>query len=157
MCLSWAVTPSDSLGFHHFHHIQGCSNRRRRGNVTDCYHALQKCLHWLQTSPRLLETFTPMNAMFCCCCSVIQSCLTLCNPMDWSMPSLPCPSPSPGVCSSSYPLSQWCHPTISPSVTPLLLLPSIFPNIRVFSHESALHIRWPKYSSFSFSNSPSNE
>ena len=40
---------------------------------------------------------------------------------------------------------------------PLLLLPSIFPSIRVFSNESALHIRWPKYWSFSFSNSPSNE
>ena len=40
---------------------------------------------------------------------------------------------------------------------PLLLLPSIFPNIRVFSNESALHIRWPKYCSFSFIISPSNE
>ena len=40
---------------------------------------------------------------------------------------------------------------------PLLLLPSIFPSIRVFSNESALHIRWPKYWSFSFSLSPSNE
>ena len=40
---------------------------------------------------------------------------------------------------------------------PLLLLPSIFPNIRVFSRESALHIRWPKYWSFSFNISPSNE
>ena len=40
---------------------------------------------------------------------------------------------------------------------PLLLLPSIFPNIRVFSNESVLHIRWPKYWSFSFSISPSSE
>ena len=40
---------------------------------------------------------------------------------------------------------------------PLLLLPSIFPSIRVFSNESVLHIRWPKYCSFSFSISPSNE
>ena len=40
---------------------------------------------------------------------------------------------------------------------PLLLLPSIFPGIRVFSNESALHIRWPKYWSFSFNNSPANE
>ena len=40
---------------------------------------------------------------------------------------------------------------------PLLLLPSIFPSIRVFSNESVLHIRWPKYWSFSFSTSPSNE
>ena len=40
---------------------------------------------------------------------------------------------------------------------PLLLLPSVFPSIRVFSNESAVHIRWPKYWSFSFSISPSNE
>ncbi|CAN0016244.1 unnamed protein product [Rangifer tarandus platyrhynchus] len=40
---------------------------------------------------------------------------------------------------------------------PLLLMPSIFPSIRVFSNELALHIKWPKYWSFSFSNSPSNE
>ena len=56
---------------------------------------------------------------------------------------LPCPSLSPGVCSNSCPLSWWCHPTISSSVTPLLPLPSIFPSIRVFSSESALCIRWP--------------
>ena len=60
---------------------------------------------------------------------------------------LPCPSPSPRVYSDSYPLSQWCHPMISSS--------SIFPSIRVFSNELALHIRWPKYGSFSIS--PSKE
>ena len=70
----------------------------------------------------------------------------------------PCPSPSPIVCSNSCPLSQLCHPTISSSVLfTLLLLPSIFPSIRVFSNESTLHIRWPNYWSFSFSISPSNE
>ena len=69
---------------------------------------------------------------------------------------LPCPSPTPRACSDSCPLSQWCHPTIS-SCRPLLLLPSIFPSIRVFSNESVLHIRWPKYWSFSFSSSASNE
>ena len=49
--------------------------------------------------------------------------------------------------------SRWCHPTISS----LLLPPSIFPSIRVFPEESVLHIRWPKYWNFSFSISPSNE
>ena len=68
----------------------------------------------------------------------------------------PCPSPSLRVCSNSCPLSWWCHPTIS-SCHPLLLLPSIFPSIRVFSSESAIWIRWPKYWSFSFSISSSNE
>ena len=69
---------------------------------------------------------------------------------------LPCPSLSPRVCSNSCPLSWWGHPTIS-SCLPLLLLPSVFPNIKVFSVESALHIRRPKYWSFSLSISPSNE
>ena len=70
---------------------------------------------------------------------------------------LPCPSPTPGAYPNSYPLHQWCHPTISSSVFSLLLLPSIFPSIRVFSIESVFLIRWPKYWSFSFSISPSNE
>ena len=69
---------------------------------------------------------------------------------------LPCPSPSPGACSNSCPSESvmsynhliLCHP---------LLLPSIFPSIRVFSNESALRIRWPKYWSFSFNISPYNE
>ena len=69
---------------------------------------------------------------------------------------LPCLLLILGVCSNSCPLSQWCHPTIS-SCHPLLLLPSIFPSIRGFSSESALHIRWPKYWSFRLSISPSNE
>ena len=69
----------------------------------------------------------------------------------------PCPSPTPGVYPNSCPLSPWCHPTILSLCCPLLVLLSIFPNIRVFSNELALHIRRPKYWSFSFSISPSNE
>ena len=68
----------------------------------------------------------------------------------------PCASPTPGVYSNLCPLSQSCHPPIS-FCHPLLLPPSTFPNIRVFSNESVLCIRWPKYWSFSFSISPSNE
>ena len=67
----------------------------------------------------------------------------------------PCPSSTPGIYPNSCPLSWWCHPIIL--CHPLLLLPSIFPSIRVFSKESALRIRWPKYWSFSFNISPSNE
>ena len=59
----------------------------------------------------------------------------------------PYPSPTPGVMPSN-------HLILYP---PLLLLPSIFPSIRVFSNESVLHIRWPKHWSFSFSISPSSE
>ena len=67
---------------------------------------------------------------------------------------VPCHSPTPGACSNSCPLSWWHQPTISCHP---LLLPSIFSSKRVFSNESALHIRWPKYWSFSFNISPSNE
>ena len=65
--------------------------------------------------------------------------------------------PSPGACSNSCALSRWCHPTISSSVSLLLLLPSIFPSIRGFSNELALRLWWPEYWSFSFSISPSSE
>ena len=68
---------------------------------------------------------------------------------------LPCPSLSPRICSNSCPLSGWCH---QPSHT--LSSPSPAFNLsqhQVFSNELALHIRWPKYWSFSFSISPSNE
>ena len=68
---------------------------------------------------------------------------------------LPCPSPPPGVYSNSWSLSRQCHPNHRILCRPLLLLPSIFPSIRVFSNVSALRIRWPKY--WSFSISPSNE
>ena len=66
---------------------------------------------------------------------------------------LPCPPPTPGTFSNSCPPSRWCHP----SCFPLLLLPSIYSSIRVFSNESVLCIRWPKHCSFSFSISSSNE
>ena len=66
----------------------------------------------------------------------------------------PCPSPTLRAWSNSCPLSQWCHPTISSSAIPFS---PIFPSIRTFSNESALPNRWPKYWSFSFSISPSNE
>ena len=68
---------------------------------------------------------------------------------------LPCPSPTPRIYSNSCPLSWWRHPTISSCH--LLLMPSTFPSIRVFSNESVLYKRWPKYWSFSFSVSPSHE
>ena len=89
--------------------------------------------------------------------SVAQPCLTLCNPMNHSTPGLSLSiSNSQGLPKlmsiESVMLSNHlilCHP--------LLLPPSIFPSIRVFINESALCIRWPKYWSFSFNISPSNE
>ena len=61
----------------------------------------------------------------------------------------PCPSPSPRVHSDSGPLSLWCHPAISFSVVPFSSCPQSLP-ASVFSNESALHMRWPKYWSFSW-------
>ena len=68
-----------------------------------------------------------------------------------------CPSQTPRACSNSCPSSQWCHTAIVILCCPLLLPPSIFPSIRVFSSELVLCIRWPKYWSLSFNISPSNE
>ena len=80
----------------------------------------------------------------------------LCDPMDCSTPGLPFLHQLPELAQTHV---HHVSDAIQPShpCCPLLLLPSIFPSIRVFSNESALHIRWPKYWSFSFSISPSNE
>ena len=85
--------------------------------------------------------------------SVAQSCPTLCDPMSQSSlsitnsQSLPKPMSIKSMMQSNHLIL--CRP--------LLLLPSVFPSVMVFSNESALHIRWPKYWSFSFNISPSNE
>ena len=88
--------------------------------------------------------------------SVAQPCPTLCDPMNRSPPGLPV----------HHQLLEFTETMSFESVMPsshlilyrpLLLLPPILPRIRVFSNESTLHMRWPKYWSFSFSISPSNE
>ena len=68
----------------------------------------------------------------------------------------PCPSPTPRVYPNSCPSSQWCHSAISSSVVPFSSCPQSFP-ASIFSNESTLRMRWPKYWSFSFNISPSNE
>ena len=79
------------------------------------------------------------------------------RPYELQHTRLPCPSLSPRV-SHSHPPSQWCIPSNHfIFCCSLSLLPSIFPSIRVFSNESALHIRWPNYWSFSFNINLSNE
>ena len=87
--------------------------------------------------------------------SVAQSCPALCDPMNRSMPGLP-------VHHQLLEFKLMSIELVMPSshlilCHPLLLLPSIFPSIRVFSNESVLHIWWSKYWSFSFSISPSTE
>ena len=88
--------------------------------------------------------------------SVAKSCPTLCNPMNRSTPGLPVHHQLPEFTQTQCPSSQWWHPAIS-SCRPLLLLPPIPPSVRVFSNESTLCMRWPKYWSFSFSMIPSKE
>ena len=89
-------------------------------------------------------------------CTVVKLCSTLCIPMDYSIPGFPVFHYLPEFAQINVHLSVMlsnhlilCHP--------LLLLPSIFPSIRVFSNEFCLCITWPKYWSFSFSISPSSE
>ena len=90
------------------------------------------------------------------CLSVVQSCLTLCDLMNCSTPGFP-------VLHHLLEFAQihvnWVSDAIQPSHPLLspLLLPSLFPSIRVFSNKLGLYIRWPKYWSFCFSISPSNE
>ena len=93
--------------------------------------------------------------LLCCCCHVCQVMSSSLQLHGLQCTRLPCSPLSPGVCVNSGQLSQWCYLNIS-SCHPLLL-PSIFPSIRVFSIELALCISWPKYWSFSFSISHSNE
>ena len=87
-----------------------------------------------------------------CSVQLTQSCLTLCDPMNQASLSITNSQSLPKLMSIELVMPSnhliFCRP---------LLLPSIFPNIRVFSNDSALHIRWPKYWSFSFSICPSNE
>ena len=88
--------------------------------------------------------------------SVAQSCPPLCNPMDCSKPGLPVHCQFPELVQTH---GHRVGDAIQPSspLSPLLLLSSIFPSIRVFSNELVLCIRWPEYWSFSFNISPPSE
>ena len=141
------------------------------GNYTvlSCHVCLASSDLWQLLRPLLTHVKTTQLS------SVAQSCPTLCDPMNrstWGLPAHhqvpestqharpPCPSPSPGVHAArkaSLPITKSRNPpkpmSIEPVMPPnhltlcrpLLLLPSIFPSIRVFSNESALGIRWSKY------------
>ena len=86
--------------------------------------------------------------------SVTQSCLTLCDPVNHSTPGLPVHHQPPELLTSIESVMPSSHPILC---RPLLLLPPIPPSIKVCSSESTLRMRWPKYWSFSFTISPSNE
>ena len=101
---------------------------------------------------KIIKVYAPFFIQFS---SVTQSCLTLCDPMDCSTPGLPVLS----ITNSRSLRKLMSIESVMPSnylilCHSLLLPPSIFPSIRVFSSESVIHVRWPKYWSFSFSISP---
>ena len=106
---------------------------------------LQCCISFCYMGKRLRYQFS----------SVAQSCPTLCDPMNCRSPGFPVHHQLPEFTQTHVhrvaDAIQPSHPLSSPS------LPSVFPSIRVFSIESALRIRWPKYWSFSFRISPSND
>ena len=99
--------------------------------------------------------------LFCLHISSVQFSCSVASDFLWphgqENAMLPCPSPTPGAYSNSCPIESVMPSNHLILCHPLLLPPSIFPSIRVFSNESALHIRWPKYWSFSFNISPSSE
>ena len=108
--------------------------------------------YFISSCSCFIDTFTHLSPQFS---SVAQSCMTLCDVMVCTMPGFPVHHNSQSLLKlmSIKSVMQCnhliiCHP---------LLPPSIFPSIRVFSNESVLHIRWPKYRSFSFSIIPSKE
>ena len=114
-------------------------------------------VHWLRDLGSCHLTVVEPGCCYCCCSGILL-CSTLCDPMDCSTPGFPvhhqllelAQTHVHGI-SAVMPSNHLilCHP--------LLLPPSIFPSIRVFSSELALCIRWPKYWRFSFSISPSKD
>ena len=117
----------------HEHHFLGLDISLQSHNVSS-----REELDSVLVTQRVITRGAGLCTIFAtCCCSVAKSCPTLYDSMDCSTPAFPVVH------------CLLCHP--------LLLLPSIFPSIRLFSNASALHIRWPKYWSFSFSISPSSE
>ena len=128
-------------------------NVRYRSNLTFLKMATQLFQHHL-----LKSIFTPgiWDAAFQFS-SVLQSCPTLCDPMNRSTPGLPVHHQLPEFTQTHVQSSQWCHPAISSSVVPFSSCPPIPPSIRVFSNESTLCMRWTKYWSFSFSIIPPKE
>ena len=136
--LEWVAIPS-SMG----------SSQPRDGTHRPVSPALQ-VLHLLlshQGSPHTIHR---------CCSSVVQSCPTLCDPTDCSTPGFLSIINSPSLLKlMSIDLMMPTNHLIL--CCPLLLLPTIFPSIRVSSNESTLRIRWPKYWSFSFIISPCSE
>ena len=139
------------IQFHHFM-ANGC---RKNGNSDRLFYLTLKSLWTVIAALKLKDTCSLEEKLWQTSVQFSHSVMSNSSqPHGLQHARLSCPSSPPEVYSNSCPLSWWHQSTIS---HPLLLLPSIFPSIRVFSTESILCIRWPKYWSFSFSICPSNE
>ena len=152
-------------------HIHMCVHQNRIYNLIPCAFNKQSLVYgnlknscsksFVWTSPRAqyvkFESRKGLKRYSVQFSSVAQSCPTLCDPMDCSTPSFPDHHQLPELAQAHVHQISDIPSNHLILCRPLLLLPSIFLNIRVFSNESGLHIRWPKYWSFSFSISPSNE
>ena len=117
--------------------------------MSGCYWQGQKC--WVEAGKKEKKNYQSVQFS-----SVAQSCPTLCDPMNRSTQT------SLSITNSWSSPKPMCIVSVKPSshlilCHPLLLLPSVFPSIRVFSNESVLHLRWPKYWNFSFCIRPSSE
>ena len=127
--------------------------RRERGTKKTQTHKKQSKRANINPSAGITQRYCKLGFQFS---SVTQLCLTLCNPMNCSTPGLPV------ITNSRSLLKLMSIESVMPSnhlilCCPVLLLPPVPASIRVFSNESTLCMRWPKYWSFSFSISPSNE
>ena len=126
-------------------------------NIAQGANSKSKTLYFIYVALLILQQLQEMLKMVQFS-SVALSCLTICDPIDCSTPGFPVHHQLPEPIQTHESVMSSNHPTTHLILWhPILLLPSIILSIRVFSNESVLHIRWPKYWSFSFSNSPPNE
>ena len=114
-------------------------------------------LKWLSSSSHVRKVLPQTLVRGCCFCLVTQSCPVLCDPMNCSTPGFPVPHYLLEFAQANIPTESMMPSNHFILCHNLPLLPSIFPSIRVFSNEWALHSRWSKYWSFSFRISLSNE
>ena len=99
--------------------------------ILTCFFKLIPILCW--NSPSFHLVYLSVFFKMLCCCSVAQSCLTLCNPMDYNTPGFPVLHYLPELMSiSQCPLSQWCHSTVLSSVAPFYSCPQSFPASEAF-------------------------
>ena len=143
------------LWFLPFHHVNACKSTEENTYQSNNVIACRMCTYGKRRE----------GYIYVCVCVYIFMCFQFSHSVMsdslWSHglqhTRPPCPLPIPGVYLNSCPLSRWCHPTISSSVVPLSSCLQSFPASGFFSNESVLRIIMPKYWSFNFNMSPSNE